>query len=304
MLCSLRRVLPLFASALILFAVSARAEPVHLVQEGRGLDGELRLASGKSAKDGLFILVHGTLAHGRMEIMQALQAGLAERGISTLAITLSLGISDRKGMYDCAQPHRHSNAQVLREIAAWVAWAKQQGAAKIGLLGHSRGGAQVAYYAASAGDKLDSSIKKIVLVAPGTFDRKTAAQEYKARYGGDLNAVLTKAEALVAAGKGDELMTDTDFLYCPKTKVAAESFVDYHADDGRNDAPSQLAKIKRPVLLAVAGSDEVVHNLPQKLAAVPKAPGFQTITVDGADHMFKDLYGDDLADAIVKFWAE
>ena len=56
-----------------LFAVSANAEPVRLVHEGRGLDGELKLAQGRTAKDGLFLLVHGTLAHNRMEIMTALQ---------------------------------------------------------------------------------------------------------------------------------------------------------------------------------------------------------------------------------------
>ncbi|HEX6958199.1 MAG TPA: alpha/beta fold hydrolase [Ferrovibrio sp.] len=300
----LRQALPFAASVLLLFALSARAEPVRLVQDGRGLDGELALAGGKSIKDGLLILVHGTLAHSRMEIMRALQQGLAQRDVSTLAITLSLGISDRKGMYDCAQPHRHSNAQALREIDAWVAWAQQQGAASIGILGHSRGGAQVAHYAASAGDRLNPAIKKIVLVAPMTFDLAAAAQDYKAHYGADLNAALAKAEAMVRAGKGDELLTDTDFLYCPKAKVAAASFVDYHATDGRNDAPSQLAGIKRPVLLVAAGGDEVVRNLPQRLAGVAKTAGFRLVTVDGADHMFQDLYGEDLADAIASFWTE
>ena len=71
----LRRALVAFAC---LFAVSAQAEPVRLVHEGRGLDGNLTLAAGKSVKDGLFLLVHGTLAHNRMEIMAALQEMLAE----------------------------------------------------------------------------------------------------------------------------------------------------------------------------------------------------------------------------------
>src|SRR3546814_10460853 len=85
------------------------------------------------------VLVHGTLAHNRMEIMQMLQETLGERGISTLAVTLSMGVSDRRGMYDCAVPHRHSNAMAAAEIGAWIDWAVKQGAAKIGLLGHSRG---------------------------------------------------------------------------------------------------------------------------------------------------------------------
>lgn len=294
----------LIATLLGLGATSAMADPVRLVHETRGLDGELALADGKTVKDGLLILVHGTLAHNRMEIMRALQETLAERGISSLAITLSLGLSDRKGMYDCQQPHRHSNAQAAGEIGAWVDWATRQGAAKVGLLGHSRGGAQVAYYAAQAGDRLPAAVSGIVLAGPTTFDRQNAAREYRARYGGDLAAVLAKAEALAAAGKGGELMRETDFMYCPKTSVAAATFLDYHADDGRNDTPSLLAKIRRPVLMAVAGGDEVVKDLPQRLQLAAKPPAYQAVTIDGADHFFKDLYGEDLADAVAAFWAK
>lgn len=293
----------LFAFA-CLFAASAHAEPVRLVHEGRGLDGELKLAPGKAAKDGLFLLVHGTLAHNRMEIMTALQDMLAERGISTLALTLSLGVSDRKGMFDCTQPHRHSNAQAAAEIGAWADWASKQGATAIGLLGHSRGGSQVAYYAARAGDKLPASVKKIVLAGPTTFDRNRANEEYKARFGGDLNAVMDQAAALVAGTKGSELMPQTDFMYCPKASVAASTFLDYHWGDGRNDAPSQLGRIPRPVLVVVAGNDEIVRDLPQKLEAAKKPAGYRAVTVDGADHFFKDLYGEDLADAVAKFWAD
>lgn len=296
-----------FSLAVILPLVgftAVQAEPVRLVHEGRGLDGELKLAAGKTPRDGIMVLVHGTLAHNRMEIMQSLQETLAERGLSSVAVTLSLGVSDRKGMYDCAVPHRHSNVQATAEIAAWIDWAGKAGAGKIGLLGHSRGGAQVAYYAAQKGDALPPALQKIVLVAPATFDRAAAPAEYKARFGGDFNAVIAKAEALQAAGKGNELLTDTDFMYCQKTSVAAATFLDYHNGDGRNDAPSLLPRIRRPVLLAIAGGDEVVKDLPQKLRSVSGAEKIRTITVDGADHFFQDLYGEDLADAIAKFWAE
>jgi pimeloyl-ACP methyl ester carboxylesterase len=295
--------LAVLSALLALAPRPAAAEPVRLVLDGRGLDGDLHLAGGKSVRDGVMVLVHGTLAHGRMEIMQMLQETLGERGISTLAVTLSLGISDRKGMYDCAVPHRYGNAQAAAEIAAWIAWAQQQGAARIGLLGHSRGGQQVALYAAQAGDALPAALDRIVLVAPGTFDPARAAADYRKRYGHDYAPALQKARAMVAAGQGDALLEKTDFLYCPQAAVAAATFADAYADDGRNDAPTQLAKIRRPVLLAVAGSDEVVPDLPQRLAAVPKPARFGTVTVDGADHFFKDLFGEDLADAIAKFWA-
>ena len=80
---------------------------------------------------------------------------------------------------------------------------------------------------------------------------------------------------------------------------------DSHWGDGRNDAPSQLARIPRPVLVVLAGNDEIVKDLPQKLEAAKKpAAGYRAVTIDGADHFFKDLYGEDVADAVAKFWAD
>lgn len=285
-------------------AAPARAEPVRLDFEGRQLNGNLQLAGGAGIGQGVMLLVHGTLAHNRLEIMRDLQALLGERGISTLAVTLSLGLPDRSGMYDCALPHRHGNAQAVAEIAAWVGWAQRQGAAKIGLLGHSRGGAQVALYAARGGDALPAAVQRIVLAAPTTFDAARAPADYRARFGGDFDAVLKQAQAMAAAGRGGELMQQTDFMYCPKTSVAADTFLDYHSGDGRNDAPSQLAAIRRPVLVVLAGGDEVVRDLPQKLAAARKPAGLKVVTVDAADHFFQELFGEDLADAVAAFWQE
>ncbi len=282
--------------------VPAAAESVRLSHEGRGLDGELKLAAAKTVKDGLIILVHGTLAHNRMEIMQAQQALLAERGVSSLAITLSLGISDRKGMYDCAQPHRHSNAQAVGEIAAWVEWAAQAGAGKIGLMGHSRGGAQVGLYAASAAPP--ASVQKIVLAAPTTFDRRRAATDFQTRFKTEFAPVIASADAWVAQGRGDEMMAVPGFMYCPNASVAAATFADYHATDGRNDAPSLLGRIPRSVLVVVAGGDEIVADLPARLQALPAAGLRRIVTVDGADHFFKDLYGEDLADAVAAYWQQ
>src|SRR3546814_14485713 len=138
--------------------------------------------------------------------------------------------------------------------------------------------------------------------APTIFDRDKADSEYKARYGGDLKAVMERAAALVAGTKCNELMPDTDFMYCPKASVAAATFIDYHWGDGRNDAPSQLGRIPRPVLMVIAGGDEVVKDLPPRLEAVKKSAGYRAVTVDGADHFFQDLYGADLADAVPKIW--
>src|SRR3546814_19603714 len=75
-------------------------------------------------------------------------------------------------------------------------WSSDVCSSDLGLLGHSRGGAQVAPYAAPAGDKLPPALQRIVLVAPGTFDIVHATAEYRTRYGGDFETVRRKAEEI------------------------------------------------------------------------------------------------------------
>ena len=153
-------------AALSIMAASARcaAEQVSLDYLGLELSANLEMAAGKSLKgDGVVILVHDTLGHGRMELMAALQDGLRDLGVNSLAITLGLGMDKRRGMFDCAmeQDHRHEDA--VDEIANWVQWLKEKGAASITVAGHGRGANQVALYAIN---RLDKSVKRAVLVAP------------------------------------------------------------------------------------------------------------------------------------------
>jgi hypothetical protein len=52
---------------------TARAEPVQIRHEDRTLNADLALPPGGDVRDGLVVMVHGTLMHGRMEIMAALR---------------------------------------------------------------------------------------------------------------------------------------------------------------------------------------------------------------------------------------
>ena len=131
---------------------SAQAKEVTLTRNGLTLTGDLTLATGKKPSDGVILLTHGSLAHRDMETIKTFRSLLNERGYNTLAINLSLGLSKRYGMYDCTKPHRHSNEEAVQEIRQWVAWLKNQGARKVTLFGHSRGGAQTAMFAATHKD--------------------------------------------------------------------------------------------------------------------------------------------------------
>lgn len=287
-------VVALLFGALVL---PAQAEEVKIKHGGLTLNANLNLAPGKSLADGIVLMLHGSLAHKDMEIMRGLQDMLIERNISNLAFNLSLAQDDRHGTNNCALPHRHKDSNAVNEIGQWVDWLKAKGAGAITVLGHSRGANQVARYIAG---KPDAAIKRTVLVAPGTWQPGKSARGYLKRYKKDLAPLLEKARALVKAGKGDEMMEGVDFVYCPNTKVAAASFVDYYRPDPDRDAPTLIKRITMPVLAVVASKDRVNPKFAGRMKSAPQA-NVTFVEVEEAGHFFLDLFGEDLADAVAAF---
>lgn len=286
------------ALAILCMSSVSFAEEVTLDFKGRTLDGELMMAEGKGMDAPLVLITHGTLAHNRMEIIEAFQTQLTEAGFNTLAINLSLGLDKRHGMYDCAVPHRHTHREAVDELGAWLAWLKGKGASRVILLGHSRGGNQTAWFAAEHDDPV---IEKVVLVAPATWSKGADAKGYRQRYGKDLAPTLSRAQQLVAKGKGDEMLKDIDFLYCPGATVSARAFADYYGDEPRFDTPSLLKKIHKPVLVVAAGEDTTVPDVARKVKPLADGEKVKLVVIEGADHFFRDLYSEEATEAIVQF---
>jgi pimeloyl-ACP methyl ester carboxylesterase len=288
----------LIATALVAMAAPLAAEEVTQKAGDLTLRANLELAAGKSPKDGVVLITHGTLAHNGMELIKALQEGLKAKGYNSLAINLSYGLDARpSAMYDCPTPHVHKHTDAIEEIAAWTTWLKDKGATRIALLGHSRGGNQTAWALA---ERDDPAYTSAVLVAPQTWEPGYLAKDYKARYKVELKPLLEKAEKLVKEGKGDTLI-DMDFIYCEKTRAAAKSVVSYYKDDPRMDTPTLLAKTKKPVLVIIGSNDTTVKGLPEKMAKVADGKRIQAVTIEGADHFFMDLYGDEVVEQAAKF---
>lgn len=284
-------------AALALLALAApplRAEPVSIHHDGVALAGELRVVSAGGLADGAVVLVHGTLAHHRMELIATLQDLLAERDLNSLAITLSLGIPRREGMYDCAVPHAHRHTDAAAEIDAWLGWLAARGAGPVTLLGHSRGGNQVARHALAAA----RAPRALVLLAPASFNAERAAATYRARNG---EALRPRIEAAAAAAP-DAWLDGVPFLYCGPSRVAAGTFLSYHRDDGLHDTPSLLPRLPVPTLVIAGSADTTIPDVAAR--AAPHLDGdTRLVVVDGADHFFRDLYAEDVADAVAAFVA-
>ena len=283
--------------ALSMVASIAHASEVTLSYKGLTLNAGLDLATGKKPADGVILITHGGLAHRGMETIVYLQELFKERGYNTLAINLSLGLDNRHGMYDCKVTHRHRNADAADEIGGWVGWLKAQGVRHVTLLGHSRGGAQTALYAA---EHDSAAVKAVVLMAPATRGESDAAA-YQRRYNTPLAPVLAKAQKLVKDGNGGGVMEHANLLNCADTSVTAAAFVSYYGPDARVDTPDLIPKLRKPTLIVVAGNDEVVVGLDKEVEILADGEHVQMKIVEGADHTLRDLYSDEAVDAIEVF---
>jgi pimeloyl-ACP methyl ester carboxylesterase len=294
----LTQVFAVFLSVLLL--QQAAAEEVKTEHQGLEVIGNLDLASGKSLKaDGAVLLLHDSLGHHRMELMAALQELLHERGINSLAITLSLGLNARRGLYDCGIEQDHRSEDAREELQTWIDWLKEKGAANITLAGHGRGGAQVALYLTKAPDK---AVKRAVLIAPLAQTLGSAAAEYEERFRKPLQPALAEAERHIAEDQTNSLMENVSFLHCPQARVTAGAFVDYYGQNPNLYTPSLIPGIKQPTLIVVGDQDGLGQELSAAIQGIPTDTSHITqAVIPNADSQFRDLAADHLADRMKPF---
>lgn len=276
----------IFSAALSASVASAQTPVSH-----QGLDADFYPADGETA----VLLLHGTLAHNRMEIIKTISTLVSEDyGYPVLAPNLSYNQPGREGMLDCGITHTHKHFDALDEIAHWVDYLQTEGFDNIIVSAHSRGGGQMSAYLA---DNPASSIVGSVLIAPATFDANAQGPHYEERFGVALDDLMQQASAMAP----DDIMDVPGFVYCEKAKASAASFIDYYTPDPRRDTPTNLTQVSNIPVAVVAGSDDdVVADLPDRMEATEGLGDNITLEmIDGADHFFRDLYADDVSLVIV-----
>lgn len=281
---------------LVFTVVVVEAKEITLQHKGLALNANLEIAIGKKLTDGVVLITHGGLAHRDMESIVYLQTLLNESGFNTLAINLSLGLDNRHGMYDCDVVHRHRNDDAVEEINLWVNWLIKAGAKQVTLLGHSRGGAQIALYAA---EHVNDRVNAVVLMAPST--EENAGAGYEIRYKQPLTPVLDRAKKSVMQGNGEAVIEHANLMFCRDTSVSAQSFISYYGADPRLDTPYLLKKISKRTLVLVAGEDQVVVGLDKKIEPLVDRHHVHMEVIDGSDHMFRDLNTDEAVEIIEQF---
>ncbi len=290
------------SAMLVLQVFSHRVEAEEIKEKYKDLtvNANLELAEGNRLEDGVILITHALLLHNRMEVIATLQELLKGRGYSSLAINYSLNIDDRHGRFDCMAPHHHIREQSQDEIEFWVTWLKKKNVKEIILAGHSTGANELAQY---HGVNADPLITHLIMITPSTSDHSSNTPAgYRSRYNKDLNKILADAQKLIDAGRGDEIMPKTDFLYCPGAPVSAATFASYYG--GRSSVrllPTQLQRLNVPTLIIAAGADNIAADMTAIVKPYVDGKRIQMVNIDGASHFLRDLFLEDAVDAMVDF---
>ena len=216
----------------------------------------------------VFLVLHGTWAHSGMEIIEATQTGLADRGFSSIAPTLSLGESDRTGFRDCSSPFDMRHEHAVDELGVWLEYLARQGVESVVLVGHSRGAAQVSLF---QNQQPASMVSGLVLMGPMVFR------------------------------ENDHQRSGNRFLQCEDVQVTEDVIRSYYAADPVKHTPDLLHHIDVPVMVFLGSEDEIARWNQSEVSDVDRRDKQSVHVVEGADHFFRDLYLDDVLDKVVEY---
>jgi pimeloyl-ACP methyl ester carboxylesterase len=283
----------------LLVASQLRAEPVSYDYLGLVVVGNLEITPGRSLKnDGAVLLIHDSLGHHSDPVMQRLQTALTAKGVNSLAVSLSLGLNQRKGRFDCAGEHDHRHGDAGDEIVAWVEWLQQQGAAKVAIAGLGRGATQAAL---GVVERPDLVVSRLVLVNPPALSPAAVVARYERQFGQPLPPILDPARKLVDDGEGDTLINTPGFLSCKPARTTAAAFVDYYGGDHRQDIVNLLPEVKQQTLIVMAEADLESQKFDKTLIPGSSTNPVTRQIVKGADASFTGTAGDQLTELLATF---
>ncbi len=286
-----RHALFLLISTLLL-SVATLAEPVQINLAERKLNGNLIAVEDK--QQAAFLILHGTWAHAAMELPATLQSLLDDEGYASLAITLSLGVNDRQGFFDCKSPVVQVHEAALDELHAWYLFLREQGYSNVVLMAHSRGGAQAALYQLKYPQ---DTFAALLLIAPITWQKDVEAKAYHDTYGVNLSDLLAQAEQYQQVGKA--LFTPPGILYCKNTPVSPHAFISYYSALPEKNTPALLANTLIPTFVYLGSEDLLSISFSKQQGLFVNKNNITVVNIEGADHFFRDLYADELIEDLL-----
>ena len=276
---------------LILLACSTwvlQAKPISISINDLKANGELIESEDKEQP--FFVILHGTFGWHGMEITKTLQQMLGDEGYGSIAFSLTLGESNRSGFFDCSHliVSHHQDAQT--EIDHWVKKANQLGYQNIALIGHSRGGAQVASYLVNHSKNIHSAY----LLAPMTWVKSDVNKQYDSTSKAPLNQLITKAKA-----NPKTHLNNLPVLHCKNAVATPSAFISYYDESPQKNTPTLLKKITLPTTVFLGEQDSLTPDFLKQKSLLQNNKQVTIKMIEDADHFFRDFAAEDVVSHII-----
>lgn len=253
---------------------------------------DAKLASGKvatanyheGAKNQVAVLaLHGFLQTRTFPTVASIVETASIAGYTTLAPTLTLGISRRNQSLPCEAVHMHSLDEDVAEVAFWVRWLTKKGHTRIVLVGHSYGNLQVLTYMRR---NPASAVKQLLLISLSDVEVKQSAGQRTALAQGLRERLAQDSKGLVGAAVG----------HC-KNYVSPPAKLLSYLSITRDSILEALAQSTVPVEVIMGSKDDRMGpDWVEKL----KTRGIAVHVVPGASHFFDNQYEFDLQEAVLR----
>ena len=270
-------------------------------EDGTELSGLAHHPSGE--RDVAVVYVHGLGSNGRSHLSHGLAAVLPAQGYGVIRGDLREADLLRIDEDPAHQEARkgggayHAFAAGVGDVGLWVEQAFALGYRRVVLFGHSLGSLRSTHYVADHPD--DPRIIGLVLASTADLIAMHAS-----RYSDEeLDEYLQRAQDLVAAGDGNEIMPPECSVGLMRQPISADAYVDRFGPDpswdvmdlyerGSDRAFAALNKVQVPILATFGTHKETVpvERVPDTFALLernaPLAPSFRSQVFDGAEHFY------------------
>jgi pimeloyl-ACP methyl ester carboxylesterase len=178
-------------------------------------------------------------------------------------------------------------SDAVKDIAAFVAYAKSKGYARIAILGISLGGPRMAQYVAERNDPAVKAVGFMASIPSPYLEFQVRSSEADKRR---LEDTLRHARELVAQGKGQEAVGFENWfpggVSIMGTAKALISFFGAPSDPGTPSSIKYGPKIKVPALVIHGDKDELAlpPNAQEIYDSLTASPQRDLIWVKGASH--------------------
>lgn len=274
----MRLTLTLMILAVSFTSLTSVAESVSEQFKGRQVNASFVEIDEYDHSAPIFLILHGTWATQQQELVVAIQELLSDNDIPSLAPTLSLNRNDRKLFLSCDDTVTAGHDDNLDEIGFWIDWLKHKGFENIHVIAHSRGGAQMALFNTLG----THSVQSQTLIAPMVFSYDE------------------QRLAVTMGKKDDDILSNTSFLYCDEGTITVSAYRSYYDSTPAKHSPVilQTSSVKTFIFLGSEDpltkpflADFSLHQLPE---------GSSVDVIDGSDHFFRDLYADEIIEALLE----